>query len=536
MLKRMLALGLAAGLIAGIIIGCGSGSNKAPAIPTGSTFLFVKDTPICDVLTFRTLVTGLTLHRADDNSNRALLGFNSAFKVNFASLRDNPSILALASLPEGTYDQATVTFTSPTIVLFNNTRNPPVETVTGTIAGGGTLQFPIEPNLVVSTTQVSALMWDFDLLHTIQVDASGNVTGALTPTMTFSTLTAGANQGFGEMDDLIGFVNRVNANPIAGTPFVGTFNMQFFSNSVSTAGGPSVAVDLLGSASSAFPTPLCIGPPPLGSGEYCTTEPLDQLLPDTLTEVDGYVSSSGDLIANTVEAEDLENPDNNQLALIGIVTAATTDPSGDVTSFEFYLREQEPDDSATLALDGIATVNVSSVGPPCTPTRLPGTTCSTVYDTSARSANFADLSFGPNTIWPGQELMVSGVFTKTPGSSSSASTVAADKIVLKLQTHQGSFVSLLHAASDDETGAFRFNCCNDAFNGAPLLVFTNGPGGQTMFAQTQFVNVRGLSELIPTSNLLIKGLLFYENQATAVNGVAVPAGTFVLLAKEVHQL
>jgi hypothetical protein len=633
MLRRMLGLGLAAGLIASVIIGCGSSNNPTPATPTGTVYLFVADTPICDVLTFRSLITGLQVHRAEDNSMHPILGSNSAFKVNFASLRGTPSILAQASIPEGTYDQATLTFTSPTIVLFDNTRTPPIRTVSGTIAAGSTLQFPIEPNLVVSNTQVSALLWDFDLLHSIHLDTSGNVTGALTPTMTFSTLTAGVNQGFGEMDDLVGFVTTLSANAVASTAFVGTIGMQFFSNSVSSAGGPSVNIDLLGTpgailtanlngAGSGYqvgdvlsitggggngstatvtavdgsgavtglslttsgsgytnttgastketvgsaggtgatvnitvdpPVPYCFGPPPF-AGQYCNIQPANRLLTDTLIELDGFVDSKGNLQANTVldasgapivnkvEAEDVENPANNQIAAIGRVTSVTTDSLGNVMSFGFYLRDEEPDDSTSLPLDQVATVSVSTDGPACVPALTPPPpVCSTVYDVTARSTNFAGLAFGPNAIWPGQELIVSGVFANNSTSGTSSYTMAANKIILKLQTHQGSFVSLLQAGSDDKTGAFEFACCNDAFNGEPLLVFTNGPNGkaqsgQTVFAQTQFVNVSGLNALTGNATLLIKGILFYENEATAINGIQVPAGTFVMLAKEVHQL
>jgi len=633
MLKRMLGLGLAAGLIAGVIIGCSSSKGPPAAIPTGSVYLFVEDTPVCNVLTFRSLITGLLVHRAEDNSLHSLLGSNSAFKVNFASLRDSPSILAVGSLPEGTYDQATVTFTSPTIVLFDNTRNPPIRIVSGTIAAGSTLQFAIEPNLVVSHTQISALQWDFDILHSIQVDTNGNVTGALTPAMTFSTLTASANQGFGEMDDLIGFVNKVSANAVPSTAFVGTIGMQFFSNSVSSAGGPSLNINLFGtpgailtaaldSGGSGYhvgdvlsiaggggiggdatvtavdgsgavtglsltasgsgyantagasttdtvtsatgagatvdvtvdpPVPYCFGPPPL-AGQYCNIQPANQLLTDTLIEVDGFVDSNGNLESNTVlgasgspivnkvEVEDVENPANNQVAAIGTVTSVTTDALGNATSFGFYQREEEPDDSTSLPLDQVATVNISTDGPACVPILTPPPpVCSTVYDVSARSTNFAGLAFGPNAIWPGQELIVSGVFANQSIGGTSVYTMAARKIILKLQTHQGSFVSLLQAGSDDKTGAFQFACCNDAFSGEPLLVFTNGPNGeaqsgQTVFAQTQFVNVGGLNALTGNGTLLIKGILFYENEATTINGIQVPAGTFVMLAKEVHQL
>jgi hypothetical protein len=66
------------------------------------------------------------------------------------------------------------------------------------------------------------------------------------------------------------------------------------------------------------------------------------------------------------------------------------------------------------------------------------------------------------------------------------------------------------------------------FQGAPMIVVTS--------SQTSFLNVAGLNELTAQHSLLIKGLLFFEPKATTVEGVNVAAGTWVMLAKQVHQL
>jgi hypothetical protein len=57
--------------------------------------------------------------------------------------------------------------------------------------------------------------------------------------------------------------------------------------------------------------------------------------------------------------------------------------------------------------------------------------------------------------------------------------------------------------------------------------------------QTVFLNLTGLSSLSASGTqptLLVQGLPFFETQAQTINGVLVPAGTFVILAKQVHQL
>jgi hypothetical protein len=70
------------------------------------------------------------------------------------------------------------------------------------------------------------------------------------------------------------------------------------------------------------------------------------------------------------------------------------------------------------------------------------------------------------------------------------------------------------------------------FQQTPTIVLTNN--------QTAFVNLNGLSSLTGGSSgnptLLVKGLPFFEGRAQTINGVPVPAGTLVILAKQVHQL
>ena len=62
----------------------------------------------------------------------------------------------------------------------------------------------------------------------------------------------------------------------------------------------------------------------------------------------------------------------------------------------------------------------------------------------------------------------------------------------------------------------------------PIYVFTN--------SATAFVNTSGLTTLRSPPAILVKGLLFLEPQSVTINGVTVPAGKLVMLAKTVTQL
>jgi hypothetical protein len=238
-------------------------------------------------------------------------------------------------------------------------------------------------------------------------------------------------------------------------------------------------------------------------------------------EVDAYIDVDGNFVATSVEDEYTEDPSSNTLALIGPVTSVTRNASGNVTSFNLWMRDVEPNTPSTATPDTLCAVNVTG---------------STTYQYSSRSANFANLPFGPGNITVGQEVVVHGVVTPATGvgvagAPSVSATVAAGKVYDKLQTIQGTFSSLVQVASDNKTGAFVFAPCSTLFQGASIMVLTSN--------QTAFVNLSGLSSLSGPPNqptLLVKGLPFFEAQAQTINGVPVPAGTLVMVAKQVHEL
>jgi hypothetical protein len=258
---------------------------------------------------------------------------------------------------------------------------------------------------------------------------------------------------------------------------------------------------------------------------------LNQLVTDSFMEVDAYIDVDGNFVATSVEDEYTEcipsSPplppctDQPILAMIGPVTSVSRDANGNVTSFNLWARDVEPNDAAAVTLDTIPVVNLSS---------------STTYQYSSRSVNFANLPFGPSNITVGQELVVHGPVTPPTGSSGPGAptlptTVAADKVYVKLQSIQGSFSQFVQVADDDKTGGFTFTPCLTLFQGTPTMVLTNN--------QTAFVNLSGLSSLSGRAGqptLLVKGLPFFEGQAQTINGVPVPAGTLVILAEQLHQL
>jgi hypothetical protein len=351
---------------------------------------------------------------------------------------------------------------------------------------------------------------DFDVLRMLGTDSSGNLTGKMTPAVSFSQLLAtlpnGAlnPNGFGELDDLWGFVRSVSpTNTTSNSSFIGSFNMQLLSPS--TADAPNVPVNLTTATNT------------IGFAG------LNHLLPDSYVEVDAILDSQGNLEAKTIEVQAVENPFPTQsgvtpsTALIGPIVSIKTDPAGNPTQLNLWVRDAEPADISTIAFDQLYQVDL---------------TVNPTYQASVMGPNFANLSFGPLNLAVGQELVVHGAYTRSPTVAGSTSqlpfTVEPTEIYLKLQSMQGTMASMLQIGSDDATGVFTLTPCCSLLNGVPIYVVSNN--------QTAFVNVTGLGGITTLNSLLVKGMPYYEPQATSINGVTIPAGTLVVQARQVHVL
>jgi hypothetical protein len=306
--------------------------------------------------------------------------------------------------------------------------------------------------------------------------------------------------GFTELDDLWGFVRSVSTtNKTSNPTYTGSFEMQLLSPSVS--GAPQVPVNLTAT-----------------TNNYGYAD-LGHLLPDSYVEVDAIVDAQGNLAAKTVEVQAVEDPFPTRsgvtpsTALIGPIVSIRTDSAGNPAQLNLWVRDAEPDDTSTLIMDAIYQVDL---------------TANPTYQASVMGPNFANLSFGPQNLAVGQELVVHGAYTKPPASTSLPFLVEPTEIYLKLQSMQGTMNSMLQIGSDDETGVFTLTPCCTLLNGTPIYVVTNN--------QTTFTNVTGLAALTSVNTLLIRGMPYYEPQAVTINGVTIPAGTLVVQAKQVHVL
>lgn len=500
-------------IAAGILPNCSSTPSSITRPGNGTLIAIVQDTPICNVISANMIISSLSFTAVGAQSPTGYITTTPSFapeiRINLEQLRDFGTILYSFPIQAGDYDQMNFGFELAQVAAYDPTRNPPVHSLTTSITDVKP-QFAINPPLTITSGQANVILLDFDVLHMLLTNSSGALSGQVMPIVNLTQLSATSPtgavypNGFGEIDDLWGFVRSItNVNNTTNFNYIGNFNMQLLSPSVANA--PALPINLTA-------TTNIIGFPDLG-----------HLLPDSYVEADVYIDSQGNVVAKTVEVQAVEDPfpvDKSvtpSTALIGPIASILTDPAGNPTQINLWVHDAEPDDTSTLLMDSIYQVNLSS---------------NPIYQASALGPNFANLSFGPQNLAVGQEIVVHGAYTKPPAEAGSPAPlpfiVAPTAIYLKLQSMQGTMTSMLQIGSDDKTGVFALNPCCALLQGVPLYVVTNN--------QTAYVNVPGLSGITTLNTLLVKGMPYYEPSPVTINGVTIPGGSTVLQAKQVHAL
>jgi hypothetical protein len=475
----------------------------------------VHDIPVCNAMTVAMVVQGLSFTTSEGGSTFGYITTTPSFapeiRLNLEQLRDFSTILYEYPVQAGSYYQANLNFELAQLVGYDPTVNPPVHNFSVTLTNFKPI-INVNPPLIITPSQANVILLDFDALSILGTNATGNLTGQITPVVSLTQLTnltptGSINpNGFTEIDDLWGFVRSIsNTNTTSNPTYTGSFQMQLLSPS--TADAPEVPMNITANTN-------LVGVADLG-----------HLLPNSYVEVDTILDSQGNLAAKTVEMQAVENPFPTtagvtpSAALIGTILSIQNDAAGNPKQLNMWLRDAEPDDTSTILLDNVFQVDLTD-----NPT----------YQASIMGPNFANLSFGPQNLAVGQEIIVHGAYTKPPStttvgnSSNLPFTVEPTAIFLRLQSMQGTLSSMLSVGSDDETGVFVLTPCCTLLQGTPLYVVTNN--------QTAFVSATGLGALTTVNSLLVKGMPYYEPTAITINGVTIPAGAMIMQAKQVHVL
>lgn len=469
-----------------------SSSSSPPSL--GSVVIFGKDAPVCDVLSFTVTITAASLTPQGGGTPVSVLASGKPITVDFARLMDFATILNTASLAAGTYSSLTLTISNPQLTVLDVATIPPAAITLATTLTSSTVSVPIQPALQVAGSASAGLEVDFDLLKSIQTDMNGQVTGTVSPVFDASPSIESSDNGLGELDDLEGLVQSVTTT--GGSPaFIGSF-------SLATDDGSTRVVNV--TSSTQFDTEE-------NDSAQQGSNILNQLAAGTFVEVDAFVDSSGNIVAKSVEVEEQEDASQHKSAIVGLVSSVARDTSGAATQFTLIVRNTMPEEGPPAAAPTLE-LNFSVAK-------------STRFKITAQGVNEAQLQFDPTTLGVGQEVVVHAQMPSTAGPGTG---VVAKAIFLRLRSVVGNFSALLSPSPAGNSGGFTFLSCGALFHGQPITVVT--------FDNTAFAGVSGLTGLTTQPELVVKGLLFYEQKPLTVNGVGAVVPGWVLEAKQVHQL
>jgi hypothetical protein len=479
-------------LAVALMVGCGSNGGTSAAdeddnVPaTGSVVTFGADAPICDVESFIATITSATLVPQGGGTAVTLVSSTAPATIDFGRLTDFTNILSTASVAPGTYNQMQVTLTNPQLIALNTATSPPSPQSIPVTLTATTFTIPISPALVVTSGTTSGLTFDFNLRKSVQVGATGQVTGTVDPQITVTPNTLSGTT-VGEADSLYGVVQSVSTST-PPTGFTGSFTLT-------VADGTGQTFTILTNSGTTF------------EGDGVTS--FSQLAANTFVEVDAIVNTSGQIIAQIVDSEEQTSPSSQKSAFLGKIINVTRDGSGNATSFTLLVNDEVPSLNGTIPLHSGLNVTLSS---------------GTNYFTNWAAWNKAAFTFGPKTLGVAQTVAVHGVL----GSGASPSLAAAH-VFLRPRNVLGNFTTLQAAGSDGVTGAFTMAPCGSLFGGTPITVIT--------YNITNFTGVSGLVGLTPAPTLNSRGDLIYEQTSgTTAGGASWTAPTWVLQARQVHQL
>jgi hypothetical protein len=387
--KKWLARGVFIAVVAALMTGCGGGSSSSTTTTqaqNGSVFVNATDAPLPSIVSFQVDITGMTV---SDGMNPPVSILNGTQTVDFARLNGLHTLLDLNTIPAGTYTSVSVTLANPQIAYLNVTNpqtnpstRPTVTTLNATTTPAVSLTQSMVPitlanPLTVNAGDVIGLSFDFDLRQSIGVDANGQFTGVVTPTLDLKAVTPSDSDAY--IDDFVAALVTPNASSTSFT-IQGPHGHQF-----------TVNVN--------------------DQTEWENGESLTDLTTTSIVEISGTLDrTSGAILADTVAILS-----QNSFYAGGLITFV--DPAtGPANDFDLYVRSTLPTGT------GFASGQISTID-------LTGNENYFIYWWHNK---FTNLFFNSSLLVPGQHVSIGGPFSN--------GAVTVKRVVLRHEGHNGAWV------------------------------------------------------------------------------------------------
>jgi hypothetical protein len=361
--------------------------------------------------------------------------------VDFAQLSGLHQLLDLNTVPTGTYTSATVSISSPVISYLSSSTPPQIVTLDGTLPSNpDPVVVTLDAPFTLSANDLVGLRMEFKIRQSLATDGSGNITGVVNPVFDMALLNA-ADANVSIDDFRAGVIGVSGAN---------SFTVQ----------GP-LGRDWNVTTSNAT--------------VFDTNEQVASFTTDGNTIVD--ISGTLDPVTHAIDATEIAVISTDKFLLGGLFTYIAP-PSGGTTLTNLYVRYELP------AINGISPGDI-------TPITLNGTERYAIANIDNPITN---LLFGYSLLTPGQRVDIGGVVQTNGG----VTTLTPHRVVLGRQGQEGSWVVGSTQITSGNAGSFTLtdNGTAGVLLPSPLTVLT--------FAQTNFINIAGLSALTGNSAIPLR--------------------------------
>lgn len=426
------------------LFACGGGSSTTPVNPPTKTItqLRIGDAAADRIISFEVSIASPIIVTTSTGTQLQITLRSNRLELSHMSAKMEP--LTIVNAPQGTYTGASLTITNPEVTFLDNSG------VAHTIQSNASqnVTVTLNPALTISSS-AAVVSIDVNAASSVTTDAAGNITGFSfsSSSFTISTKTVSTAQqedDDGELEDVTGLVTSASGNNF--TMNVGQSGAQL-----------TFATDNT--------TQFSDGVTNVGST-------LNQIV-----KVEGKTQADGTLFASEVEG--IEN--QNGAELEGIVTAVVGNPaiSASVTAQDGIGSGMDAtkvgapfiaDISGAQYKVDLGNIDTSGLG------GIPG------------SPNFP---FDATTIMAGQRVEIESI------SAFSGSNIVADKVKLQQQAVTGTVANF--AAGSGGGAVFDLNLPADSYltllSGKSVVHVLQQPGTDNKFgtiANNNSVRVRGL--------------------------------------------
>src|SRR5208337_3523991 len=201
-----------------------------------------------------------------------------------------------------------------------------------------TLNLLFSPPLTVTATGTAGFVLDFNMRQSVQTNTNGLITGVVDPQVTITPSVASGTT-LGEADTLYGVVATPTTPCTTSTGFAGCFSLQ-------VQGGVGQILTIQVNGSTDF------------EGDSVTD--LAGLTAGTFVEVDAIVDTSGNIIAQEVDAEQQVVTTGQHAGFLGRIIAVTgRDGSGNATTFNLLVGHEAWDMTSEVPLQSSLAVTLT---------------------------------------------------------------------------------------------------------------------------------------------------------------------------------